>query len=301
MTPQPKQRSVVLLIFAIAIVVTSAIGCRKTNNKPGESTLERIKRQKTVRIAYANEAPFGYKNVESGRVTGEAPEVARVILQRMGVEHCETTLTDFGQLIPGLKAGRFDIIAAGMYVTPERCKQIAFSNPTYAIGEAFLVKSGNPLGLHSYEDVVKNNEARLGVVGGTVELGYAEALEIPEKRISVYPDNAAALAALKSGRIDAFAGTALTVKDLLKKSPGAALERALPFQQPAPDGRAKNYGAMGFRKEDTKLRDEFNRQLAEFIGTKQHLDLVRPFGFGQSELPGSVASEELCSGSPAAP
>ena len=35
----------------------------------------------------------------------------------MGINQVEGVLTEFGSLIPGLQARRFDIIAAGMYVT----------------------------------------------------------------------------------------------------------------------------------------------------------------------------------------
>ncbi len=55
-------------------------------------------------------------------------------------------LTEFGSLIPGLQAGRFDIIAAGMFVNPKRCEQVQFSEPTYGIGQAFLVAEGQPEG-----------------------------------------------------------------------------------------------------------------------------------------------------------
>lgn len=274
------------------------LGCDggEHRNQPGETTLQRIRRTGVVRIAYANEAPYGYKDPQTGRVTGEAPEIATVILKKVGVDEIQATITDFGQLIPGLNAGRFDLIAAGMYITPERCKQIHFSNPTYAIGEAFLVKQGNPKALHSYEDVLTSGDAKIGVVGGTVELQIAEKAGIPDSRVVVFPDNAAALAGLKAGRIDAFAGTALTVQDLLAKSHDAGLERAEPFRQPQAHGRSKNYGAFGFRKEDGDLVAAFNEKLAPFIGSPQHLTLVEPFGFTARELPGDVTAQQICQG-----
>ncbi len=287
------------LIVAMAVaLVGSAIGCDggAHANRPGETTLQRVQRTGVIRIAYANEAPYGYKDPQTGAVTGEAPEIAAAILKQIGITKIEPTLTDFGQLIPGLKAGRFDLIAAGMYITPERCQQISFSNPTYAIGEAFLVKKGNPKGLHSFEDALASADAKLGVVGGTVELQIAEEIGIPESRIVVFPDNAAALAGLQAGRIDAFAGTALTVQDLLAKTGDVAIERADPFRQPQTNGRSKNYGAFGFRKQDMALRAVFNEGLAGFIGSPQHLSLVEPFGFTASELPGDVTAEQICGG-----
>lgn len=245
-----------------------------------------------VRIGYANEAPFGYQDPKTGRVTGEAPEIARVVLERMGIETVEPSLTGFAQLIPGLKAGRFDLIAAGMYITPARCRQIDFSNPSYSVGEAFLVREGNPKDLHSFSDVKDHADAVLGVVGGTAELRIAEALGISESQLAVFPDKSTALAGLQAGRIDAFAGTILTIEDLLEKTEYADVERAEPFHQPA--AHAQNYGAFGFRDADDAFRAEFNHHLDEYLGTPEHVELVRPFGFDRENLPGDVTADDLC-------
>lgn len=257
-------------------------------------TLERIETIGVVRIGYANEAPYGYLDSATGRITGEAPEIARVILRRMGATTIEPVVTEFGSLIPGLKAGRFDLIAAGMYITPERAQEIDFSNPTYAIGEAFLVTQGNPLDLHSFEDVADNSRARIGVMGGSVEHGYAKELGLPESRIIIFPDYPSAVEGLKTGRVDALAATVLTANDLLRKIDDPRIERARPFTDPMIDGESvKGYGAFGFRKSDDRFRESFNRHLAEFLGTPEHLALVRPFGFTEETLPGDVTAEEI--------
>lgn len=260
-----------------------------------ETTLKRAQRRGLLRIGYANEAPYGYLDTATGRVTGEAPEIAAVLLARLGIDEIEGVVTEFGALIPGLKARRFDMIAAGMYVTPERCREIRFTNPTYAIGEAFIVLRGNPLDLHGFEDVASHPRARLGVVGGAVEHRYARSVGVPDERTILLPDNASGLAAVLAGRIDAFAATSLTVNDLMRKADDVRLERAAPFEDPIIDGKkARGYGAFGCRKEDIDLVRELNAQLESFIGTAAHLALVRPFGFTESELPGDVSADELC-------
>jgi polar amino acid transport system substrate-binding protein len=261
----------------------------------GESTLDRITRMGTIRVGYANEAPYAYIDSASGKLTGEAPEILRVLMGRLGVDEVEGVLTEFGSLIPGLKAKRFDIIAAGMYITPERCKQIAFSNPSYTIGEAFVVKEGNPLALHSYENIAQHDSATLGVVAGTVERGYARSTGIPDDRVIVFPDPPSALAGVVAGRVDAYAGTSLTIQDLMNKSGGGKLERADPFTDPVVDGETiRGYGAFGFRKDDNAFREAFNEELGKFIGTPEHLETVEPFGFTENELPGDISAEELC-------
>ena len=275
-------------------------GCSEQGEAPAEtalSTLERAQRAGKIRVGYANEAPYAYLDSASQRLTGEAPEIARAVLTKMGVSEVEGVLTEFGSLIPGLKAGRFDIIAAGMYILPKRCREIAFSNPTYSVGEAFVVAEGNPYGLKSYEAVARHDSARLGVVAGTVERDYARRTGIPDDRVVVFPDAPSALEGAMAGRVDAFAGTSLTVNNLLARANSPRVERASPFSDPVIKGESvRGYGAFGFRKNDKKLIAEFNRALARFIGTPAHLELVKPFGFTRAELPGPSTATELCRG-----
>ncbi len=257
-----------------------------------ETTLERIKRTGEIKIGFANEAPYGYQTPE-GELTGEAPEVAEHILKEMGVTKIQPVLAEFGALIPGLKAGRFDMIAAGMYITPPRCKQILFSEPSYSIGETFAVKAGNPKKLDSYEAVAKDSSVKLGVMAGAVESGYARQMGISQSQLVVFPDGPSALSGVRSGRVDAYAGTDLTISDLLSKN-GEGLEKAAPFKDPVIDGEpVRGYGAFGFRPDDKDFHSAFNEKLVQFRGSPEHLKVVEPFGFGADNMP-KKTTVELC-------
>ena len=300
---KPAARRVLLAV--LACTAAALAGCSKSDpdeTKPaasagepaGQSTLQAAKQSGSVRIGYANEAPFAYMDSGSGQLTGESVEIARAVLKRMGIEKIEGVLTEFGSLIPGLQAKRFDIIAAGMYVTPERCKQVIFSNPTYGVDAAFLVQKGNPKQLHSYQDVAKQ-DARLGVVVGAIEAEYASKNGVPAAQTVVFPDAASALAGVQAGRADAYAATALTVNDLMKRSAAADLERAQPFTNPTIDGKSvRGYGAFAFRQQDQDFADAFNAELASFLGSPEHRKLVEPFGFTEAELPGDMTAAQLC-------
>ncbi|HEX6928849.1 MAG TPA: ectoine/hydroxyectoine ABC transporter substrate-binding protein EhuB [Gammaproteobacteria bacterium] len=264
------------------------------NAATGGNTLKHIRETGVVRVGFANEAPYAYVDTKTGRLTGEAPELARLIFRQLGVAEIEGVLTEFGALIPALKAGRFDVIAAGMYITPLRCREILFSDPTYAIGEAFVVPAGNPLDLHGYRDLRDTPDATLGVVTGAIQLQYARETGIPDARIRIFPDAPSAVDGVAAGRVSAYAGTSLTVNDLLDKT-SAPLERAAPFADLVLDGKTvKGYGAFGFRKSDRKFRDAFNLMLNATVGTPRHVALVEPFGFARNTLPGKVTATELC-------
>jgi polar amino acid transport system substrate-binding protein len=78
--------------------------CSDSDTVPGESTLERIQREGTIRVGFANEAPYAYLDTAENRLTGEAPEIIRHVMASLGVTEVEGVLTEFGSLIPGLQA-----------------------------------------------------------------------------------------------------------------------------------------------------------------------------------------------------
>lgn len=281
-----------LICFAISTIVISY-----RVSSADLDTLQKAKSEGVVRIGYANEAPYAYLDIVSGHVTGESPEIARIILSRMGIHHIESTLTEFGSLIPGLQAGRFDIIAAGMYILPERCQQISFSDPSYSTGEALIVRKGNPRHLHGYADIMHQSATRLGVVAGTVEAQYATDAGIHSGQILIFPDNPSGVEGLMAGRIDAFAASEPTARNLTIKATTDSVELAHPLEPLVIHGRlVRGYGAFGFRKADQDFVVAFNHQLHTFIGTPEHQALVRPFGFGARQLPGNATASQLCDG-----
>lgn len=256
-----------------------------------ETVFERAKAQGFLRVGFANEAPFGYATTD-GKLTGEAPEVAKAVLAKIGIPQVDGVLTEFGSLIPGLKAGRFDIIAAGMFINPKRCAEIAFSEPSYGIGQAMLVKKGNPKGVKGYSTIAANPGLKLAVMAGAVEVGYAKDSGVAQDQLVILPDQSSLLAAVQSDRADAAALTALSIADMAKK--GEGVESTTPFGEVA--GKSvKGHGGFGFRKEDTDLYEAFNKELKGFIGTPEHIALVEPFGFGKDYLPNKTM-EQLCKG-----
>jgi polar amino acid transport system substrate-binding protein len=278
------KRAMLALAAGAAVLAT-------TFTAQAQTTLERAKADGFIRVGFANEAPFGYATPD-GKLTGESPEVVRAVLAKMGINQVDGVLTEFGSLIPGLQAGRFDIIAAGMFVNPKRCEQVQFSEPTYGIGQAFLVAQGNPKGIADYGSIAGNTELKLAVMSGAVEAGYARDSGVAEDQIVQLPDQSSLVAAVKAGRADAAALTALSIADMASKNEGT--ESTKPFGEVA--GKSVvGHGAVAFRKEDADLYEAFNAELKKFIGSEEHLALVTPIGFGADYLP-TKTTAQLCAG-----
>jgi polar amino acid transport system substrate-binding protein len=217
-----------------------------------------------------------------------------VVLTRIDPEiKIEWISADFGDLIPGLQQDRFDIAAAGMFITPARCAEVAFSNPTYVVGEAFAVKAGTPKGITDYEMISAHPDARVGLIAGTVEYNYALVTGIPADRAPLYRNFAKAIEALKAGEVDAVGMTALTAQDAAAQDPDLDATRQF---FPSLDGEVtKGYGAFAFRQEDTALRDAFDEVLDDLIASDAHWALVERFGFGPDMAP-DTSAEALCAG-----
>jgi polar amino acid transport system substrate-binding protein len=278
-------RRTLLVLAAGAVTVATAFSAQ------AETTLERAKAQGYIRVGFANEAPYGYATPD-GTLTGESPEVVKAVLAKIGIAEVDGVLTEFGSLIPGLQAGRFDIIAAGMFVNPKRCEQVQFSEPTYGIGQAFLVKAGNPKGIADYGTIAGNADLKLAVMAGAVEGGYAKDSGIAEGQLVVLPDQSSLVKAVQAGRADAAALTALSIADMASKNDG--VESTKPFGMVAGQS-VVGHGAVAFRLEDKDLYEAFNAELKKFIGSPEHIALVTPFGFGEGYLP-TKTTEELCAG-----
>lgn len=274
-------------IYKNIIILIILLGFSCQQNKI--STLQKIRNDKTIRVGFADEVPFGYIDAE-GRITGVSPEIARIVLAKMGVNKIEGVYTEFGQLINNLNLGKFDMIAAGMFITPERSNLIVFSVPIYCDSQAFLVKKGNPGNLHSYEDIKESEDIILVLIEGSIEVNYARRTGIPDSQILCVPDQTLSVFAVKNGLADVFAYTNLVIKYLVKSDMTGEIEKAEPFYSPAVIGESlTSCGAFGFRKEDRELLNEFNKYLDEFINTEEYLDTMKLFGIGKTELPGEPA------------
>jgi ectoine/hydroxyectoine ABC transporter solute-binding protein len=279
---------------AAATVGAAAGGCSRSlaaEDVGAGDTLERIKSEGKVRVAFANEAPYGYKDTD-GKLVGEAPAVARKVFEQMGVTELDAKLVEFGSLIPALQAGAVDIIAAGMFITPTRCKSIAFSEPDYCAKSAFLVPGGNPDDIKTYEDVA-SKQIRLGVLGGAIEIDYAKAAGVTD--MVTFTDAASGFEGVQAGRADAFTVTSISLQFLLDNREGVDLEVTEPFV-PVVDGQPQTgCGGYGFRPADTGLLEEFNRHLAQLKTSGELLPLIEPYGFTEAELAGDETTQTLCS------
>jgi polar amino acid transport system substrate-binding protein len=286
------KRSAILGAVAAGVpLLTTA--CTSVSSGGGSSQLDNLKKAGTIKIGIAGEQPYGYTDT-AGRVTGEAPEVARAIFTKLGVPNVQAQQTDFDTLIQGLNAGQYDMVAAGMDITAKRCQSATFSVPDYTALVAFLVPQGNPQQITDFESA-KAKGVKLAVESGAVEKDYAIGAGIPDGQLQSFATPDELLSAVTTGRAYAAVLTDISFKQLVKQNPNAKVEVTPGF---APVVNGKKQGETGgfvFRKNETDLVDAFNKQLTQMHGNGEWLKIVQPFGFAQGNIPAAdVTTAKLC-------
>ncbi|OLT13928.1 ectoine/hydroxyectoine ABC transporter substrate-binding protein EhuB [Pseudonocardia sp. CNS-139] len=260
----------------------------------GGGTLQRARDAGSITVGIANEAPYGFTD-ENGNVTGESVEVGRAVLGKLGIPQVNAVTVDFGALISGLTLSRqFDMITAGMFINPERCQAAAFSVPDYTAPTAFLVPTGNPAGVQTF-DQVRDQNLTLAVLSGAVEQGYATRSGVPEGNIQVLGDQNALLQAVTTGRAQAAALTNISLNNVVSNNPGAGVEVTPGFFPTIEGEQVVSAGAFVFRRDDTDFVNAFNPELTGMHQSGEWLQIAQPFGFTQDNIPAAdVTTERLC-------
>lgn len=250
-----------------------------------------------VTFAYIEEPPFAMEN--DGVATGSDVDLARRVLETMGVTKVVTRKVEFSDLLPGVAAGQWTINTA-LFITPERCRDVAFSDPVWALGDALIVRRGNPRKLTSYAAIAADPQARLGVMRGTVQAEDALREGLPNERLLQWGAQDEVLAAIRDGRVDAYSATALGQRTLLAKLGASDLELARQVEPPSPDGHvAARFGAFSFAKSDLAFVSRFNMALATYLGASDHRAMMSSYGFTGAEIDPAITMRgrlgELCS------
>ena len=235
-----------------------------------------------LRVGYAIEAPYAFID-DQGRLTGEAPELAQAAAQRLGIR-LHWVLLPFNDLLPALINRHIDMIAAGMFITPQRQQQVLFSHATLRVRSALLVRAGNPLNICAMQDLLKSGKA--AVISGAVEGARLQAIGVAEDRILAVPDLNTGLYAVHSGLADALALSLPSLRWAVNHAglPGIEVAACAGGGEQAAD-----HTALAFRREDGERRKSWNAALDAYIGSDEHLAMLARLGFMPSDLEDMVA------------
>ncbi|MFD6859608.1 ectoine/hydroxyectoine ABC transporter substrate-binding protein EhuB [Rhodococcus sp. NPDC060086] len=282
-------------IAGLGLVGASIAGCTSTDTGGGAgggSTLESLREAGTVTVGFAGEAPYSF--MEDGELTGATVALHREIFKNLGIDNVEGVATDFGALIPGLQAGRFDVVSAGMSILPQRCEQALFSEPEFNYTTALMVPEGNPQNLSDIQSI-QDSGASMATMTGAIESDYAAESGIDATQVASAQDG---MDAVINGRSDAFALTAISLNWMKQGNESAPVEVTESFVANINGVPQVGAGGTVFRLGDEELRDAYNEELAKITSDKdKYLSIVGEFGFTEQELPDpELTTQMLCEG-----
>jgi lysine-arginine-ornithine-binding protein len=194
-----------------------------------------------------------------GRPAGFEVDLAVELCKRAKVD-CRIVTAPWDEILPGLLDKRYDAIMASMIMTSERRRQISFSKRYMLVPGAFAVprSAAVPDGA-----LALLRGKKVGVQRGTVYADYLERAFRKAVRMKSFATAEEARKELAAGKLDAVLGDKVALWQWLKTSDGACCDF---FGQDVKDRRTMGDGVgIGFRKDDAKLRDAFNKALAEVV------------------------------------
>ena len=252
-----KKLGIISMVAALALTATIGFaGCSSTPADSGTSqvtednSLQKIKDSgKFILGLDATFKPMGYTD-ENDEIVGFDIDVAEEVCKRMGVElvkqpiNWETKETD-------LDLGKCDCIWNGMSVSPERAEKMNLSDPYMKNAMVFVVKGDSAV--TSIDDL---KTAKIAVQNGSTAQDILEKSEIKDTiTVAAIATNVEALQQLEMGLCEAVFLDKI-VADYEIKTSGKNLKVL-------PEGLEEEEYAIGFRKNDQKLRDEVQKILGE--------------------------------------
>ena len=213
------------------------------------------KAEDTIRFATEGAYPPFNERGPDGALIGFEIDLGQALCEKIK-RKCEFLAQDWDGMIPGLLANKYDGIFASMAITEERKKKIDFTNKYYQTGGAFVARKGTAIDVN---DKALGGKV-IGTIPGTTQCYLEKAF--PGATIKVYETADSLYLDLVSGRIDAALSDAIAIDfGLLKTERGKDMAFA---SEIFTDRECFGEGVgIGMRKDDTELREAFNKAIAD--------------------------------------
>ncbi len=221
-----------------------------------------------LRIATTGDyPPFTYVD-DAGELAGFDVDIALALCAELDTE-CEIVLEEWERLIPELRAGSFDAIAASMSITGKRRELVSFTDRYYSNVVRFVARKGSGF------DPADAAGTTIGAARATIASDWLEANLAGTATIELYSGQQDLYGDLVAGRLDAIFGDGLGSHAWLQGPEGAGFEFV-------GEGYRLDEGiGIAVRHEDASLLSRLNAALEAILanGTYKRIN-ARYFPFG---------------------
>ena len=225
----------------------------------GGVTIDGIKKAGVLRVGtWLQYEPEMYKDLKTGEIKGFWIELARKMAADLGVK-VEIIDSDWDGLIPGLQAGKFEIVLAQMAITSKRALAVDFAKPWEAVGMAVVIAADSKCDtVECLNAADKTISTEIGSVNQEVKKNV-----FPNAKETANKGHNDGFLQVVSKRSDAFLTDNVSALAYAKEHPGTVKVvyggTDKPFLQAFPAGPALPKGSLGFERwVDIWLQDQIN-------------------------------------------
>lgn len=157
-----KRKLRIFSLFTVLLSVFLLSACQKNTR----NVYQEVKKSNEITWGVkADTRLFGLMSIKTGKIEGFEVDLANALTKEMLGKNAKASFvqTTAKTKIPLLKNGNIDAVLAAMTITPERKKQIDFSNPYFYAGQSLLVKEDSSI--RNVQDL--NGKTALAVKGTT--------------------------------------------------------------------------------------------------------------------------------------
>lgn len=229
-------------------------------------------------------APFDF--IDAGKHVGLNVDLFDEIGKELGVK-IEWVALPWEGVLPGLEAGKFDIVAGPATITKERAARYRFT-PPIAEATVALLKRADDKSISKPEDIAGKT---VGAGKASAQLTQLQtfAAKLPEKpEIREYPGNNEAYADLAAGRIVAVANSLPNIAFVASKRPDTFAVVQPPF------GTKSYFGYVGRKDADhAGLMDAIEKAMLKIKADGKLAEIQKKWFGATFETPDLVTDPAL--------
>ncbi|EOD7698487.1 ABC transporter permease subunit [Staphylococcus aureus] len=248
-------KCLIRFILVLELLISSAmVYINPTAHAEQDQTWEKIKERGELRVGLsADYAPMEFEHTVNGKTeyAGVDIDLAKKIAKDNNLK-LKIVNMSFDSLLGALKTGKIDIIISGMTSTPERKKQVDFSDSYMMTKNIMLVKKDK---VNEYKDIKDFNNKKVGAQKGTEQEKIAQT-EIENASITSLSRLPDVILALKSGKVEGAVVEKPVAEAYLKQNPKLGISN-VKFNEEEKDT------VIAVPKDSPKLLSQINKTIKE--------------------------------------
>lgn len=248
-------KCLIRFILVLGLLISSAmVYINPTAHAEQDQTWEKIKERGELRVGLsADYAPMEFEHTVNGKTeyAGVDIDLGKKIAKDNNLK-LKIVNMSFDSLLGALKTGKIDIIISGMTSTPERKKQVDFSDSYMMTKNIMLVKKDK---VNEYKDIKDFNNKKVGAQKGTEQEKIAQT-EIENASITSLSRLPDVILALKSGKVEGAVVEKPVAEAYLKQNPKLGISN-VKFNEEEKDT------VIAVPKDSPKLLSQINKTIKE--------------------------------------